>query len=160
MISIFMQTKQQAGTGIIFAVDDDETLVVDALLPGGPAARKTNPEVSPLLKPTPSLFRAPHSPTSPKCGSAQILPGDRLLSVDLFRVDRLNHHQIVRMVRGPAGTRVKLGFGRPSEPGVVRGSDLFFVTLDRAPPSQAHMPAFGSPRRGPRPPTGRTFFVL
>jgi C-terminal processing protease CtpA/Prc len=95
-----------------------------------------------------------------RISSLQIKTGDRLVSVDLFAVDPLNHHQIVRMVRGTAGTRVKLGLRRPSNADAVPGSDLYYVTLERAPPPPPNLSSSSSPSRGAPPEIGSIVLVL
>jgi C-terminal processing protease CtpA/Prc len=87
----------------------------------------------------------------------QIFAGDLLVSVNLFDVEKLNHYRIVRMVRGMPGTRVKLGLLRPPETTEV--PDIYYVTLERAMPSQSHVPAFGMPRRE-QCAAGRKFLVM
>ena len=97
-----------------------------------------------------------------ECFAIQIASGDRLVSVDMISVKGLNHHDIMRMARGPAGTRVTLGFDRgPADGrGATQDAGPYFVTLERALPPPSFMPAFGSPRRGLRPLPSRTYIVL
>ena len=83
--------------------------------------------------------------------------GDRLISVDDIRTEGLSHGQIARLVRGPVGSRVLLGFWRPGADG-GRG-DVRIVALERRRPAPALQPAFNS-HRDPRPTAGLTTFLV
>ena len=75
-----------AGVGINFRVGRQGTLCVDSFVPGGPEERK-----------------------------GTLAPGDTLVSVDGKDVSTLPIDKIQRLVAGPEGEAVFLGFSRPGE---------------------------------------------
>lgn len=77
-------------------------------------------------------------PASPAI-RAGILPGDRVVEIDGFGVSRLGMNQVLKMLRGPIGTRLRLRVIRPSsesgnEPWVVKT-----LKFDREPYTFEHV---------------------
>ena len=85
--------------------------------------------------------------------------GDELFSVDLCRVEGLDHQEVVRMVRGPPGTTVKLGFRRPSRTFGAQ-PHYYFITLERTIARPSMQRAFGTPRLQSGQSPTRTFLVM
>ena len=76
----------------------------------------------------------------------QICEGDILVSVDGSNISEIPNSQIVRMVRGAAGTRVALGLRRPPGPSGNPGK-LYVVNLVRGHGRPVSQRAFGSPEQ-------------
>ena len=76
----------------------------------------------------------------------QICEGDILVSVDGSDISEIPNSQIVRMVRGAAGTRVALGLRRPPGPSGNPGK-LYVVNLVRGHGRPVSQRAFGSPEQ-------------
>ena len=94
----------------------------------------------------------------------QVAPGDELVSVDSFCANGLSSCEVARLVRGPAGSRVLLGFRRPQdETAAAEPNGLHFVALQRR-RIRTCMPqhASGAHRRpgAQAPPQSAVFLVL
>ncbi len=90
----------------------------------------------------------------------QICPGDILVSIDGSKAIGLTNSQIVRLVRGTAGTQVALGFRRPLAP-PGDPSQIYIVNLVRGHEGPVSQRAFGSSDASPvASRTSRTFLVL
>ena len=68
--------------------------------------------------------------------------------------------EIVRKVRGPPGTRVVLGFSRPTPAAAVGPGSVRLVALERRRARPAPQVAFGGKVHGLQSGLGRTFLVL
>jgi C-terminal processing protease CtpA/Prc len=95
-----------------------------------------------------------------KCIVLQLAAGDALVSVDNAPVGCLDYRDIVRRVRGPAGTRVVLGFRRPIPATATGPGSVRLVALERRRTRAVPQCAFGGGVHGMQSGYGRTFVVL
>jgi C-terminal processing protease CtpA/Prc len=73
----------------------------------------------------------------------QICVGDTLVSIDGSIASKFSHTEIIRMVRGAAGTTVELGFRSPQRPPGQPG-ELYSINLVREQAMAVSQRAFGS----------------
>ncbi len=140
--------------------NDENALIVDSIQIGGSAEEQANSQASRGF-----FLNCTNLPRiDPKNVLSQICVGDILVTVNGSNAIEMTNSQIVRMVRGAAGTRVALGLRRPPDLSGNAG-EIYVVNLVRGLVRHGSQRAFGSPEQhSPHgsfsSKTGRGFIVL